>query len=338
MGALPTFVLYFEFGDYQLKNCGNVAWYFARFYSHFFVYPVTFGFFSTYFLTFPLIQGVGYLCDLPEPTRTKKIAAIVFFLLLTVGAAAYAEFQRATVGLWEPPPNKTLSEPSESDNTFRTFLENRCCETKSEEKTEEETKKEETNREDFTDLLKELTEQQNSGSWTERVYYFGHLSSFSLFMILLVTIFIAVTAGKMGHHMMPPLTYALIFASFWVLMRIAYMTEKYSIYDIKDDPLFVFNGIIFLVFLVGYIYLFTFSTDSINDVDKTNRVFLTIFGILELFLGTIGITDWMPDTLVRLFGTKSDLLTYIIIFLFLLVVFFPSILRCLEGRPKPEPS
>ena len=337
-GALPTFVLWREFGEYQLKNCGGVVSYFAKLYSHFFVYPITFGLASTICLIYPLGKCIDYLLNLPNPDRKRKITAIAFFFLLTVVGPSCLEFSKATPALWEFPPARTLGTNKE-DTLFRTFLENRCEKLQWKEETPEEHEQAQATRKEFTKYLKELRGTPNTRSSTDQAYRVGFVGRFTLFMTLLMTLFIAITAPKeVRQPMIPRLTYALIFASFWVLMRIAYMTEKYTIYDIEDDQLFVFNGIIFLVFLVGYIHLFTISKDSSQGGDNTNRVFLGIFGALELFFGAVGITDWMPYTLVRLFGTKSDPVTYMIIFLFLFVVFFPTILRTLEDTSKVQPS
>ena len=63
----PVVALFFEFGQGQLEACGAEWWYHAKFYSHFFIYPVTFGLVSTVFLHRPWIRVVHYLHSLREP-------------------------------------------------------------------------------------------------------------------------------------------------------------------------------------------------------------------------------------------------------------------------------
>ncbi len=333
LSALQPVVLAIEFWDLELKDCGYEAWYYARLYSHMFLYPFTFGLVSTIFLHRPLIEGIDYLHRLSKPERRKKSAVIVVSVALIVGVASYAEFSQATQAIWAFSP-KTLSK-YEPGIKARNFLENRCKET--------ELTGNQGGKVSFSDLMKELEKESDSHSWikihswTEIAYHLGFPSMFSLFIILFVTISIASTTPEdVRQRMMPRLTYALLFASFWVLMRFAFLAEKFSIFNKEDDRLLLFNGLIFLAFLVVYkIYLRTFRMDRLNNM-LVDTMFSLMTTINVLFFGEfwipISLPNWIPDIrmtdiLIRLFGTQSDELTYLFIFLFLLLVFFPHILR-----------
>ena len=331
--ALQLVVLVMEFGDNQLEHCGNEAWYYARFYSHMFLYPVTFGLVSTIFLTRPLIAGIDYLHSLPKPKRTSKFAAIAGILLLTVLGASYAEFTQSTGAIWAFSP-ETLSK---SKIKAREVLENRCSETNN---TGDSFK----NR--LEQIEQELKKDKKPGSsWTEMAYYSGFPSMAFLFTILFVTISIAIYAGEeLRQRMMSDLTLALLFASFWVLMRITFMVEKYSIFATKEDQLFYSNFLIFAVFFLAYILLFHFSKSKKSagnprsDKWETTKHYIQItLWILQVLLATVGYS-WMPSILIRIFGTGSDWLSYFFIFLLLIFAFFLRIQRALEGGPKPERS
>ena len=173
-------------------------------------------------------------------------------------------------------------------------------------------------------------------------YRIGFMSMSVLFMILFGTFFItlAFKEDPVDQDTRSRLTNALFFASFWVLMRITFMMEKFSIFDVKDDPLFIFNFFIFLLFLFALINLLT----DLNNKHKFKYGFsFSVLGIMELFLSITGFasqmlgTQQMPNILVHLFGTESDCLTYFFIglLLFLLLFFFPSILRASSYPPDP---
>ena len=126
--ALPLLVLVVEFGRGDLGDCGNEACYYAKFYSHFFLYPVTFGLISTMFLTRPWIQSVHYLFSLPG--RMRMIGAIAVTMLLVVGFASYVEFTRATPAVWLFTPtvlSNTDGEQADSLKEACCLLEKRCA-------------------------------------------------------------------------------------------------------------------------------------------------------------------------------------------------------------------
>ncbi len=350
LGALPPVVLAIEFWGLDLGDCDYEAWYYARLYSHMFIYPVTFGIASTLFLTRPFVEAVDYLFY----GRKKQFAVVVASILLILLIACALEFCRATESIWAFSPEALQDTPS--GIRARDILENRCQATRRnltepssaypDALAAEDPYNVYLNELSFSELLENLEEEVRSPPWAELwwwdktsewkkihsstniAYHFGFVSRFALFMILFMTIFVAVTAGEVGQRMMHQLTYALIFASFWALMRITFMVEKYDIDDIEKDPLFIYNLIIFGVFLIGYVYLFTFATDRVGTTsDKLNQILLSVFGIIKLLLGSTGFTNWMPKILILLFGTGSSPWTYIIIGLFMFVIFFPNTLR-----------
>ena len=61
VAALPFLALFFEFRCGRLGECGQEWWYYARLYSHFFLYPITFG-----LLLFLLVVHFPHLLRLAE--------------------------------------------------------------------------------------------------------------------------------------------------------------------------------------------------------------------------------------------------------------------------------
>ena len=139
-------------------------------------------------------------------------------------------------------------------------------------------------------------------------------------------------------------TLALFFATFWMLMRIAFLTEKLSIYP--EDPLLMFNWLIFLAFVALYVQLVATRWPKSERYERLLNIVLSIAGVavgfVGLFEGGSRTVEWIPDALVNVFGTGSSPETYVAVLLFLFVVHFPYILRLLlrllEGDPKPDGS
>lgn len=125
---------------------------------------------------------------------------------------------------------------------------------------------------------------------------------------------------------------ALFFASFWVLMRGAFLTEKLAIYP--EDPLLELNYLIFLALVALYVHIATTLWRGSKRYEKYLNVLLSIagvaVGVVGLFKESLSAT-WVSDLLVGLFGTGGSSLTYIGVLLFLLIVYFPNILRSLDG-------
>ena len=204
-------------------------------------------------------------------------------------------------------------------------------------------------KDEFAGALDELKER-NYTSKTERAYYAGFVALTTLFTFLFMAIIVEITSvSETSENRRIPedegnrekkeregrirlLLAALFFASFWVLMRGAFLTEKLEIYP--EDPLLELNYLIFLALVALYVHIATTLWRGSKRYEKYLNVLLSIAGVA---VGVVGLfkdslsADWASDLLVGLFGTGGSHLTYIGVLLFLLVVYFPNILRSLDG-------
>ncbi len=394
--VLPLFVLVIEFGGSDLKNCGNAAGYYAKFYSHFFLYPIAFGWISTAFLHRPFIEVVRHLCSFPERAKVLKLVLVGLSMALTIFFICYVEFTRPTFALWSfMPAVESPQEVDEAQGRARKLLEARCslqtttsglgettqsaskvsplcrlvislcpdredrlckfvlssCQDLPEELNESQ-------KEDYKRALETL-EERGIKSWTEWAYYLGIIALTTLFAVLFVTIFISMEKASAtepsapGEHgtseekardptnrrMLVQLVLALFFATFWMLMHITFLVEKLAVYP--EDPLLPLNYLIFLALIVLYVHLVTKLWRDLGRYEKSFNIFLSVpgvaIGVLGFFPGSLP-AEWVRDTLIGLFGTGGSLLTYIGVLLFLLVVYFPHILRWLDPDRKPQDS
>ena len=382
---MPLFVLIYEFRCGELEKCGAEWWYYTRFYSHFFLYPVTFGLISTVLLHRPWIRSVHHLCYLPE-RRTRKVGFIVVSMLLVVGFASYVEFTRATPALWSfaprvspesggfdqeaalgkvrhliekrcletdplvmgdlentgsaldsPPLCGTLVGMCEGDHRLCRFIKAMCLNPPQ--------VLDDREKHDFKILLDQLDEK-GTKSKTEWVYYAGFTAMTTLFSFLFMAIFVAITSARQDRESKRTMIFlltALFFASFWMLMRIAFLTEKLEIYP--EDPLLSLNYMIFLALVALYVHIVTTLWRGSKRYEKYLNVLLSIagvaIGVLGLFKDSLPSTEGIsiPAVLVRIFGTGGSHLTYIGVLLFLLIVYFPNILRLLgEDRKDGDPG
>ena len=186
-------------------------------------------------------------------------------------------------------------------------------------------------------------------SYTEKFYRVGFMAMTTLFAILFVTIFIAITAkpktktaesnettaDSMGQEMRIPLASALLFATFWVLMRITFLIEKTSVYP--EDPLSIPNYFIFLAFVVLYVYFISMDWTEFEFYEQYLHTMTSAAGIVTSVMVLLR-EESMSDVLVGTFGTGGSHLTYITVFLFLLVVYFPYLLHLLKEYLKPRDS
>lgn len=408
VSALPLFALYFEFQCRQLGGCGAEWWYYARLYSHFFLYPVTFGLISTVLLHRPWLRSVHHLCSLAEDTRTVKVLGLVAMragvakigvttlsALVVVVFASWVEFTRSTPALWSFSPDvpSQTGDAGEAEGPSRwlararILIETRCpLEPPAMSGDSEETQSAAaapplcglvlslcpdpdhllcmlvrsycTNRPEgldsgdkdkFAGALDQL-KKRNYTSKTERAYYVGFVALTTLFTFLFMAIIVEITSvsetsenrkipedrenreKKERHGRIRLLLAALFFASFWVLMRGAFLTEKLAIYP--EDPLLELNYLIFLALVALYVHIATTLWRGSKRYEKYLNVLLSIagvaVGVVGLFKESLSAT-WVSDLLVGLFGTGGSSLTYIGVLLFLLVVYFPNILRSLDG-------
>lgn len=363
MTALPFFALFFEFRCGRLGECGQEWWYYARLYSHFFIYPITFGLISTIFLHRPWIRTIHYLGSLPGHTRAMTSGLIAVSMLAVVvfmghvefsgshSSSAFkncehlsteherlAEFSGATPAPWSIAPE--AMEAREEGPRVHALLEAQCRRAQSgevrglgeEEKCE------------FQQKLNSLWKDGDGPrSHTEDYYRAGFLAMIVLFAFLFVTIFIAgIQYSKNGKtaearknpeagSMMRLLALALVFATFWVLMRITFLTEKLSIYP--EDPFLIYNWFIFLIFVVIYVYMIIELRAESGRYENYLNLALSIASLVITVIGVVNealSVEWIPEALVDVFGTGSTPLTYIALLLFLLVVHFPHLLRLAE--------
>ena len=383
VSALPLFALFFEFRCDRLDGCGKEWWYYARFYSHFFLYPITFGLISTALLHRPWIRTVHHLHSLPTRARTMKVGLIVASMLLVVGFISYVEFfgghssdafkncgnssesTGATPAPWSIAPEVMKS--SDEGMKIRSLLELRCQRVSDSRNSSEKCEFISLSVPGLSDFLSGLCKRSSplldkyekcefqqklsalwkdgDGPWsyTEGFYRAGFAAMTTLFSILFATMFITTTRYSKNEkesedpeareikRSMSLLALALLFATFWVLMRITFLTEKLSIYP--EDPLLIFNWLIFLVFSALYVYLVIRLWPKPERYERRLDLALSIANVVisvMVILGASLSVEWIPEVLVRVFGTGSTPLTYIAVLLFLFVVHFPHLLRVVE--------
>ena len=381
VSALPLFALFFEFRCDQLKGCGKEWWYYARLYSHFFLYPVTFGLISTALLHRPWIRTVHHLHSLPARTRAMKVGLIVASMLLVVGFISYVEFSGsyssdafkscgikpagAVTAPWSIAPEAMKS--SDDGMRIRELLELRCerifDSSNSSEKCEfielpvfglsdmlsglckrSSTLLRKEEKCEFLRKLNALWEDGNGPrSYTEKFYRVGFVTMTTLFAFLFATMFITTTRYSKSEKdpkdpetrelesSMSLLALSLLFATFWVLMRITFLTEQLTIYP--ETSRMIFDWLIFLVFVALYVHLVTrFWSKSERykrHLDLALSLASVVIGVMGL-LGDFLSVEWIPEVLVRVFGTGGMPETYIAVLLFLFVVHFPHIYRVVE--------
>ena len=368
VSALPLLVLFLEFRCGELGECGAEWWYYASFYSSLFLYPVTFGFFSTAFLHRPWIRTVHYLLSLPEPTRTRMIGLLVVAIGLVVSLVCLAEFHighPSSHSAFKGCPNPTkftgstpapwsiapgVMEAEDADMIVRSLLEKRC---KSVSQSLNDSEKCE-----FQEKLSVLWKDRNrSESYTEQSYRWGTAALTTLFALLFVTIFIAGTSKSMkspagernseDEQMKTLLKFALLFATLWVLMRVPVMWEKLSVYP--GDPLFyVYMAIIlFFVFVNVWFYFMWAKPEHVGAKRKRWIRLLYLYGhfvctvlTIATTTGVVGVWEpnWalIPEVLVEIFGTGGSPLHYLFLIVFLLLVYLPYRLRYMREDGKSD--
>ena len=205
-------------------------------------------------------------------------------------------------------------------------------------------------KEDKREYQEQLNRLWNDGNEHQsRTLYFyraGFVSMTILFSFLGATVAITVIRNMKNREdsenrrMMPLVMFALISASFWVVMRFTFIMEKMTIYS--EDPLLKFNWLIFLVFAFFYVPLAVTIWPRSGIYDRFLSIVPGIAGILITGMAAMESEDgsrfmeWIPGILVGVFGTGSSLGTYLATFLLLLAIFFPYILRLLEEDPKAD--
>ena len=291
LSALPLLVLITEFGRFDPEACGNMGWYYARLYSHVFLYPITFGLVSTVFLTLPWVQSVDYLrgCLSNDPKRGIKIVALIVVSILLVtgisGSFGYSYSSYSHPALWSFAPDY-MDEKGEDTKKLREKIEEQCDQNnrKKFEKTIEKTT--ENTIEKTTDSIPERITEKTTEKTTEKItekitkklfflqslrnqwknaplshtevfYRIGHLAMTILFCLLFTTGFLFAVDRQMEIEAEMKgqgrfyVWVALFFASFWVLMRATFLFEEQWMY--KNPLLEVHKA--FLILFVGLFVL-----------------------------------------------------------------------------------
>ena len=347
VSAFPLFVLFLEFRCGEIGECGAEWWYYARYHSNIFLYPV-FGFISTALLHRPWIRTFHYLFSLPEPTRTKLIGVVVVLGVLVVGLFIYGEFlskhsssafkncknvtefkfKGAAPAPWFIAPS--VMEAKDEGKGVRSLLEERCKRPSQSLQLSEKC--------EFQEQLSVLWKDRNrSASYTYQSYFYGTVAMTILFVFLGATIVIMGTSKSMkdsaggrsseDKHMKTLLVNAYQFAMFWALMRVAVLRENQSLY--VEDPLLDYNYVILLLFAIGFVAIVIVWPDA-RPYERYRANFLSIASSAITVVGLFGdrfVSEWIPDVLVGYFGTGGSLLSYLIVLAFLLVVYSPYIVR-----------
>ena len=335
LSALPLFVLLYEFRCGELGECGAEWSYYARFYSHFFLYPITFGLISAFFLRHPWARVVHHVCSIKPGLRGFifiSIVAVVFFI-------CYQEFSRATPAPWDIAPEYMKNR---DEGKMVLELIGKRCDPASERHVL--TNMDDEDKHEFQEHLNRLWDERSEhGSYTSHFYRAGFIGMTFLFAFLGATV--AITAiwnlknkeDSENKRATSLVMFALIFASFWVVMRFTFIMEKMTIYS--EDPLKMYNWVIFVVFLFFYIWLFVTSWSMSGIYDKVLNL-LPIIATIHISVRAVMDGSYFVERtlliLVDVFGTGSSPETYITVILFLLVIFFPGFLRSLDRDGRPD--
>ena len=296
----------------------------------------------------PWLVCLRRLRALPGRKRTRTVAFLSASVLVVVGFASYAELfgthpesvprkceshaehVGATPAIWSIAP-EALSQSGDG-KTARGLIAQRCAGNAPEGRPPSLSFEEKC---EFQRSLGTLWQDgEGPMSYTEVAYRAGFVAMTTLFALLFATVYVA---GASGRRMMPLLVPALLLATFWVLMRITFLSEKLSIYP--EDPLFIFNPFIFLTFAVVCGYLIVRVWNEFKELER--YMYLAVW-IGELALAGMGLIlspsfpDLVPNLLVGLLGSGSSPLTYMAVLLLMVVVLFPAVLRALGVDRQSE--
>lgn len=302
LSTLHTVSLFCEFGRRYIESCGNEAWYYARLYSHFFLYPVVFGWSAPIFLYRPLIHIIERVLSLDVRTRT-----IVIYLSLTLVVAptvfvSLAQFMAATQPIWSF--STTVTDHSDTLLYLRGELTRRC-------------QGEPVNKERFQSNISLL----HQPSTTEYIYRFGLVAMTTLVCVLLTTT-ILVIALKPGKLEVEKVVTALLFVMFWVIMRVTFNIEKSSIYP-EDGLWIALDYILFLLLAALYIQLVVMIGTSSSIAERCLHL---MFPFVSVSL-TIFSVEKRSEILVYIFGTGATYFTYLGVLMLLMAVYSPIIIR-----------
>ena len=359
LSVVPLVVLFLEFGEPSPVCVG--ASYYAKLYGHIFVYPATFGFFATIFLTQPWLHTVRSIRNLPSPRRSHVTAFLAFCIMGIVAFASWADFTKAAPALWSfGAAAKEEIGNQDIRDACRTLME-RCqeCESTAAETTEGEgaetpqregehlpahgrgrqVPKHGEQEAKALDPLQKLR-SDNDRSYTEWAYYVGFIAN-TMWIALLFGVVVDQT-GADDRSQLGKTIVAMGLATAWVPFRIAFLSEKVELYS--SDPLQGLNYLIFLAFVVLYLHALRWHMSGPggkrrNAVPLTGHVIVVILTCSSAVVGLladVGLLDRDgTKLLVRYFGSESSLLVYITMLLLFLVMVAPAIVRRLRGNSGP---
>ena len=337
LSVLPLAVLLGEFGV-SLGECERAAWYYAKLYGHFFVFPITFGLLAVVFLTTPWTHTVNTIRGLPSPRRGRVITFLGASVVVIVAFASWAEFTKATPAIWSfkaAATNFPTASRSEGNadviHKGLAALAKRCgCETQE----CRQGKGAPANGKPATKPpLSELQYFEGERSYTEWAYYVGFIAN-TTWMALLFGV-VVMRAGSNDRSQGGLTLAAMALATAWVPFRASFLWEKQQLYE--ADPLLPLNFLIFLGFIVLHMHMFRLQVLRLDD--RKQQVVLgagnLIVGVLALLSASIGSlaksnTGWLADGghhLVSWFGSQSSLLVYITMLLLVLAMIAPDVIR-----------
>ena len=312
LSALPLAVLLTEF---RTPFCGQTdGWFFAKFYSHFFIYPVSFGLIAMIFLTRPLLHAWNWVVfDSPRWT----IALLGGTILVVVLVGALNEFGRATPAVWDFPPSELGT--GAGINVRAHVM--RLCETaaplsKLAEDVEGNLR--------FRDQLGELA-YGSRRSWTHSAYVVGFVAQ----VILLVAAFIVIAVIRLLDDKQKRdedaqlLSVAVFMSSFWYVLRLIFLQQKLAIYP--DDRLEFVNYVIGIAFLGSYVWLVTLFWRNLDQ--NIEKIVAIGSGLVMLATPLLNFTN--PDLLVAGVGSRSEIGNFAVILVAIGLVMLPWGLRLL---------
>ena len=333
VSIFPVVALVLEFGQRQIEDCGAEWWYNATFYSHFFIYPVTFGLVSTVFLHRPWIRVVHYLRSLTGPAKTKHIIFIMSSMLVVVVFMCYVEFSRAPQGsaavncpsanfteparsLWDLAPDAMTGNEVKGVHTL-IAMQCRGEPLTSDQKCE------------YGQKMAELWEAGSRRySYTERAYRVGFVTMTSLFVFLFAAIAIVrswkpkIRSRPEGKRIAGMLLLALSFATGWVFMRLLYLWEKSLLYP--EDPQWAFDILILGIFFVFLLHAAACRWSRIARHDRILQRIISISSIVVFYV--ILSRESSPSV------TEGFVVIVVACFLFSFASSFPSFLKGLLNK------
>lgn len=362
LSALPIFVLFLEFRCGELGECGAEWWYYARFNSNLFLYSVTFGLISTALLHRPWVRTVHHLHSLPGSARFKTIGVVVLGVVGAAGLFSHGEFYYkhstedfkectedfsqfggAAPAPWFIAPD--VMEDEDKDMRIRSLFTKRCGKVSPPLTIQEKC--------EFQSKLSILWEDRDgSASYTARFYRAGTVAMTIGFALLFATLYIMGTSKSMKNaagrrssedkQMKTLLVLAYQFAMFWALMRVGVIRENQSLY--AEDPLLTFNYLILFLFAFGFAVI-SICWPEASRYERYRARFFG-FGMAGLFLSIAGFATqiiglegtWIPDQLVRVFGTGGSLGSYLSVLFLLFVAHFRYILRWARDDKSDDPG